>query len=67
MIKTMNHPNPPVVADKRPTIVNDKNAVKVDLEDDGRVLIYHHDAEIIRKTREMIEDVAREVRDRLMK
>ena len=43
------------------TSVNDKNAVKVDLEDDGRVLIYHSDAEIIRKTKEMIESVAREV------
>jgi len=41
--------------------VNDKDAVKVDLEDDGRVIIYHTDANIIRKTREMIEDVVREV------
>jgi polyribonucleotide nucleotidyltransferase len=41
--------------------VNDKNAVKVDLEDDGRVIIYHSDKEIIRKTREMIESVIREV------
>ena len=41
--------------------VNDKNAVKVDLEDDGRVVIYHSDKEIIRKTREMIESVIREV------
>ena len=41
--------------------VNDKEAVKVDLEDDGRVIIYHNDASIIAKTRAMIEDVAREV------
>ena len=41
--------------------VNDKNAVKVDLEEDGRVIIYHSDAEIIKKTREMIEAVIREV------
>ncbi len=41
--------------------VNDKNAVKVDLEDDGRVIIYHTDKEIIKKTREMIEDVVKEV------
>ena len=41
--------------------VNDKNAVKVDLEDDGRVIIYHTDKEIISKTREMIEAVIREV------
>jgi len=41
--------------------VNDKNAVKVDLEDDGRVIIYHTDQEIIKKTRDMIEAVIREV------
>lgn len=41
--------------------VNDKDAVKVDLEDDGRVIIYHTDKEIIAKTRKLIEDVIREV------
>lgn len=41
--------------------VNDKNAVKVDLEDDGRVIIYHTDQAIIDKTRKMIEEVVREV------
>ena len=41
--------------------VNDKNAVKVDLEDDGRVIIYHSDRDIINKTKEMIEAVIREV------
>ena len=41
--------------------VNDKDAVKVDIEDDGRVIIYHTDAEIIAKTRKMIEEVVREV------
>ncbi|MCX4254436.1 MAG: polyribonucleotide nucleotidyltransferase [Bacilli bacterium] len=41
--------------------VNDKDAVKVDLEDDGRVIIYHTDASIIAKTRKMIEEVIREV------
>lgn len=41
--------------------VNDKDAVKVDLEDDGRVIIYHTDAEIIAKTRKMIEEVVRVV------
>jgi len=39
--------------------VNDKDAVKVDLEDDGRVIIYHTDASIIAKTRKMIEDDGR--------
>jgi polyribonucleotide nucleotidyltransferase len=41
--------------------VNDKDAVKVDLEDDGRVIIYHTDPEIIEKTKNMILDVVREV------
>ena len=41
--------------------VQDKNAVKVDLEDDGRVIVYHSDYEIIRKTIEMIKNIAREV------
>lgn len=41
--------------------VNDKDAVKVDLEDDGRVIIYHTDQEIIEKTKQMILDVVREV------
>ena len=41
--------------------VNDKDAVKVDLEDDGRVIIYHTDTDIIQKTKEMILDVVREV------
>lgn len=41
--------------------VQDKDAVKVDLEDDGRVIVYHSDQEIIKKTIEMIKDAAREV------
>ena len=40
--------------------VNDVNAVKVDLEDDGRVIIYHTDKDIIEKTAKMIKDVIRE-------
>ena len=43
--------------------VTDVNAVKVDLEDDGRVIIYHSDQEIINKTVEMIKEVVREVED----
>ncbi len=39
--------------------VNDVNAVKVDLEDDGRVVIYHTDKEIIEKTANMIKDIVR--------
>ncbi len=41
--------------------VNDINAVKVDLEDDGRVIIYHTDRDIINKTAERIKNIAREV------
>ena len=41
--------------------VNDKDAVKVDLEDDGRVIIYHTDRDIIEKTKQMILDASREV------
>ena len=45
------------------TEVTNVNAVKVDLEVDGRVIIYHTDKEIIEKTREMIEAVVREVEE----
>ena len=43
--------------------VSDINAVKVDLEDDGRVIIYHTDQEVINTTAQMIKDVVREVED----
>ncbi|MCH5166527.1 MAG: polyribonucleotide nucleotidyltransferase [Erysipelotrichales bacterium] len=43
--------------------VQDINAVKVDLADDGTVTIYHTNKEIITKTEEMIKDIAREVED----
>ena len=43
--------------------VTDINAVKVDLEDDGRVVIYHTDKEVIDKTANMIKDIVREVED----
>ena len=42
------------------TSVTDMNAVKVDLEDDGRVIIYHTDKEIIERTKQMIEEIVRE-------
>jgi len=45
------------------TAVNDINAVKVDLEDDGRVIIYHTDKEIIEKTANMIKDIVRTPED----
>ena len=43
--------------------VNDKDAVKVDLEDDGRVIIYHTDEVIIKKTAEMIKNIVRVVEE----
>ncbi len=43
--------------------VNDINAVKVELLDDGRVIIYHKDKNIINKTKEMIENVVKEVEE----
>ena len=43
------------------TEVTNVNAVKVDLEDDGRVIIYHSDKDVIDRTRAMIEEIVREV------
>ena len=43
------------------TEVTNVNAVKVDLEDDGRVVIYHTDRDIINKTKQVIEEIVREV------
>ena len=43
------------------TSVNDINAVKVDLEDDGRVIIYHTNQEIIDACAQMIKDIVKEV------
>ncbi|MEG1306130.1 MAG: polyribonucleotide nucleotidyltransferase [Bacilli bacterium] len=42
--------------------VNDKDAVKIDLEDDGRVVIYHTNTQIIDKAYKMIEDIIKEVK-----
>lgn len=41
--------------------VTDMNAVKVDIEEDGRVIIYHTDQEIIDRTAQMIRNVVKEV------
>ena len=43
--------------------VNDINAVKVDLEDDGRVIIYHTDKDVIKRTAERIKNITREVEE----
>ena len=40
--------------------VNDVNAVKVDLKDDGQVIIYHSDMDVINKTMEEIKAIVRE-------
>ena len=45
------------------TEVTNINAVKVELEDDGRVIIYHSNQEIIDRTRKMIEEITREVEE----
>lgn len=41
--------------------VNDKEAVKIDIEDDGRVVIYHTNKDIINKAQKMIEDIVKVV------
>ncbi len=41
--------------------VNDKDAVKVDIDDDGNVIIYHMDDEVIEKTYQRIENIVKEV------
>ena len=43
--------------------VNDKNAVKIDIEDDGRVILYHSDYAVIDKAMALIEDAVREVEE----
>ncbi len=41
--------------------VNDKDAVKIELDDDGKVLIYHSDYNVIEKAKQAIEDIIKEV------
>ena len=41
--------------------VNDKDAVKIDISDEGHVVLYHQDIEIIDKALAMIEDIIKEV------
>ena len=43
--------------------VNDKNAVKIDIEDDGRIILYHSDYDVIDKAMALIENVVREVEE----
>ena len=41
--------------------VQDINAVKIDVEETGQVIIYHTDREVINKAAEMIKNIVREV------
>ena len=43
--------------------VNDVRAVKIEIEDDGRVMIYHMDRDIINKAAAWIKDITREVEE----
>lgn len=43
--------------------VNDKNAIKIDIDDEGRILLYHTDEEVINKAVKMIEDITRELEE----
>ena len=43
--------------------VNDVRAVKIEIEDDGRVMIYHMDRDIINKAADWIRDLTREVEE----
>ena len=45
------------------SLVSDVRAVKVDIEDDGKVVIYHSDKEVIEKTAEMIQNIVKEVEE----
>ncbi len=45
------------------TSVNDVRAVKIEIEDDGRVMIYHTDREVINAAAELIKDITREVEE----
>ncbi len=41
--------------------VNHKDAVKIDIDDDGRIVLYHTDYSVIDKALKMIEEIVREV------
>jgi len=46
--------------------VSDKDAVKIDIDDDGRVIIYHTDYAVIEKASTLIQNIVREVeRDKI--
>ena len=41
-------------------IIAECDNVKIDIDDDGKVVIYHHDYEVINKAKEMIEGIVKE-------
>ena len=43
-------------------IIEDSGDVQIDIEDDGRVVIYHYDLDMIEKAKGMIEDIVREAK-----
>ena len=43
-------------------IIDACDDVKIDIDDDGKVVIYHMDAEAINKAKEMIQDITREAK-----
>jgi polyribonucleotide nucleotidyltransferase len=43
-------------------IIDQCNGVKIDIEQDGRVMIYHQDREPINRAKKMIEDLTREAK-----
>ena len=43
--------------------VNDKNAVKIDIDDEGNIILYHSDYAVIDKAMAMIENITREVEE----
>ncbi|CAM3665720.1 polyribonucleotide nucleotidyltransferase [Erysipelothrix urinaevulpis] len=43
-------------------IIEECDDVKIDIEDDGRVVIYHNDQKAIDKAKSMIEDIVREAK-----
>ena len=41
--------------------VNDKNAIKIDIDDEGNIILYHSNKEVITKALDMIKDLTKEV------
>lgn len=43
-------------------IIEESDNVKIDIEDDGRVVIYHHNQQMINKAKNMIEEIVKEAK-----